>query len=380
MAEATICQNGVLYRAGNLIYRRANRADDKALNQLLRDNPMQGWLTLSLERKPTYFASENLIGKSRTIIALDASKDEQVVGMYRVAFMPMFVNGKYIQVGYLGELRVNKAYRNSLRILKYGFDSIHPLNQLESADTSVWFTSIASDNYSARRLLEAKNRSLPCYTPVGELLTLAISVRHSKQPMLLQPATKDDIPGICELHNRQMAKYNFATYLDPNWLSSLSATKGLGIEDFWVYKIGQGIQACIAIWDQRSFKQVVVQGYRFPLDRLRPLYNLGAYLLGKPLLPKKGSQLESVYLSFFSISPEAEKHAVNILQEALYISGLKKAKTGLLGLSDCDPLIPALRAALNPVVYKTCIETVDWANRKSAPLNSAPPQPEIAIL
>ncbi|MCU7875724.1 MAG: hypothetical protein KZQ84_02810 [Candidatus Thiodiazotropha sp. (ex Lucinoma borealis)] len=102
--------------------------------------------------------------------------------------------------------------------------------------------------------------------------------------------------------------------------------------------------------------------------------------MGKPLLPKKGSQLESVYLSFFSISPEAEKHAVNILQEALYISGLKKAKTGLLGLSDCDPLIPALRAALNPVVYKTCIETVDWANRKSAPLNPAPPQPEIAIL
>ncbi len=314
------------------------------------------------------------------MIALDAEKDNEVIGMYRTTFMPFYYNGRLVEGGYLGELRVNKAFRNRLRILRHGFDSIHPLNLPESAATPIWFTSIASDNFKARRLLESRNSGLPGYTPVGELLTLAISVRRGKRTGMLQTAQQADIPAICQLHNRQATRYQFASHLDPEWLHGLTGSQGLCLEDFLVYRDDGGIQACIAVWDQRAIKQVIVQGYRPPLDRLRPLVNLFATLIGKPKLPPPNSRLEHVYLAFFAFTRRAEQHAVHLLREALYIAREKHADTALLGVSAGNPLLPILRARLHPVVYSTCIETVSWNDIKQPENHQAMVQPEIALL
>ena len=380
MARIEISPERDRYQTGDLLLRHAAMADDAALQQILRDNPMQGWVTLSLERSPSYFAGEDLLGKSRALIGQDLAQGGEVIGMYHTAFLPLFVNGAMVQAAYLGELRVNPAYRNRLRILKHGFASIRPLNQPQSDNTAIWFTSIASDNLPARRLLEARHRQLPRYTPVGEMQTLAISVRHGRRPEMLYQATPVDIPALCDFYNRQAARYQFAPCLEPSWLSGASAAKGLTVEDFWLYKPFRQIEACIAIWDQRAFKQAVVQGYRFPLSLLRPVYNLFAYLQGKPLLPACGSRLESVNLAFFAIAPGAEKHALQILREALQAAARKKAKIALLGLASANPLLPVLCAALHPTVYRTCIETVSWPDETSLQPNESVVQPEIAIL
>jgi N-acetylglutamate synthase-like GNAT family acetyltransferase len=380
MARVEISPAGDRYRAGNLVIRHATTADDAALRQILRDNPMQGWLRLTLERSPSYFAGEHLMGRSRVIIGEDAARDGKVIGMYHVAFQPLLVNGKAMQAGYLGELRINPAYRHSLRLLKQGFASIRPLTRPDSAKAEIWFTSIASDNRTARRLLESGNPHLPRYRPAGELQTLAISVRHGKRPALLRQATKADIPGICDFYNRQARRYHFATLLTPGWLDEESKLKGLGIGDFRLLKDAGEIQACIAIWDQRTFKQVVAQGYRFPLGPLRPAYNLYARLLGRPLLPKPGRRLESIYLAFFALAPSVESLATEVIREALFIAGTKHARIGLIGLAQNHPLLGRIRSCLRPTVYQTCIETVTWEDTPPPELDERAIQPEIAIL
>lgn len=380
MPRVEISADGTCYRAGNLIIRHANHADDKTLQQILRDNPMQGWIKLALERSPSYFAGENLLGRSRPIIGQDSANSGAVIGMYHNAFFPVFVNGVLVQAGYLGELRINRAYRNRLRILKHGFAAMRPLNRPESDRAKIWFTSIASDNLRARRLLEAGHQALPRYTPVGELQTMAISVRHGKPPELLRQAAHTDIPAICDFVNHQAARYHFAPYLDPDWLLHSAESKGLSIRDFWLFEADGNIQACIAIWDQRLFKQAVVQGYRFPLNHLRPAYNILAGLQGKPVLPKPGRRLESVYLAFFAYKQNAEKQATNLIREALSIAAGKQAKIALLGLSANHPLLPELTDIFHPTIYQTRIETVNWPDGNSMKLTGLHVQPEIAIL
>ncbi len=380
MARIEISPKGGRYQAGNLLIRHATAADDAALQQILRDNPMQGWLRLALERSPCYFAGENLLGKSRAVVGQDAAQGGAIIGMYHTHFMPVFVNGAKAQAGYLGELRVNPAYRNRLRILKHGFASIRPLNRPEADRTAIWFTSIASDNHRARRMLEAQHRNLPRYQPAGELQTLAISVRQGRRPELLQRATQADIPAICAFYNRQAARHQFAPCLEPDWLYHLSPSKGLGIEDFWLWKEQQTLRACIAVWDQRGFKQAVVQGYRFPLNLLRPAYNLFAYARGIPSLPASGRRLESVVLAFFAIDPAVQSQALPILREALEIAARKHARIALLGLAEANPLLPAAVSSLHPTIYRTCIETVRWPEQTAQPLDHRMVQPEIALL
>ncbi|MDJ0807225.1 MAG: hypothetical protein QNJ78_10370 [Gammaproteobacteria bacterium] len=380
MNQIQISPNGDRYRAGNLIIRHATPADDTGLQKILKANPMAGWIRLTLERSPSYFAGENLLGTSRVVIGEDATRPGESIGMYHTTFLPVFINGEKRQAGYLGELRVNPSYRNRLSILKHGFNSIRPLNRPESDATKIWFTSLASDNHRARRLLEARHPSLPRYQPLGEIQTLAISVRQRRRPKLLQAARRADIPRLCEFYNRQASRYQFAPCLEPAWFTHLSPAQGLGIEDFWLLKNNGDIQACIALWDQRTIKQTMVQGYRFPLNILRPLVNLNMYLQGRPLLPRSGRLVESVILAFFAIAPSAEPDVLVVLREALHIATEKNAKIGLLGLSIGNPLLPRLSKALDPIIYRTCIETVSWPEEASTQLDELLVQPEIALL
>jgi hypothetical protein len=300
--------------------------------------------------------------------------------MYDCSFLPVWINGAPMQTGYLGGLRVNPGYRHRLSVLRNGFSSIPALLKDEIAGLSLWFTSIASDNRAARRILEAGLKGMPRYSPIGELETLVISTRRAKRRGLLRQATPRDIPAIADFHGRQAAEYQFSPYLSETWLQGLSGASGLRIEDFWLLEDNSGLLGCIALWDQRAFKQTVVDSYRFPLAYLRLMHNLIATMTGKPSLPPAGAPLESVFLAFFACSQAASDSAVDMLREALYLVKQRGARLGVIGLSVQNPWLSTLRSALRPLVYRTCIEGVALQGTQAFIADRRPPQPEIAVL
>ena len=320
------------------------------------------------------------MGRSLPVIACDRTANDRPVGMYDCSFLPAWVNGAARRTGYLGGLRVNPGYRNRLRVLKNGFASIPVLLKQETGSISSWFTSIASDNRAARRILEAGLKGMPDYSPVGEMETLVFSTRQAKRSGLLRQATREDIPSLAEFHSRQAVGYQFSPWLSKAWLQDLSGENGLRIEDFWLLKDDSGLQACIALWDQRAFKQAVVDSYRFPLGLLRPLHNLAAAMRASPSLPPAGAALESVFLAFFACSQAASDLAVDMVREALYRVKQRGAKLGVSGLSVQNPLRSRLGSALRPIVYRTCIESVTLEGAQALIPDRRPPQPEIAVL
>lgn len=367
------------YRVGHLSYRRATRVDDQALQEILRKIPTQGWIQLTLERAPSYFAGAELMGRSTTVIARDTSRLDAVIGMYHCTQLPVMVNGQPTTCGYLGGLRINPDHRHRIRILKHGFGSVRTL--ATAHELPVWFTSIATDNHKARRLLEAGIEGLPRYVPLDVLETLAISTRRGKPDRRFRQATSEDIPSITAFYNRQASRYQFAPHLASDWLTGLRPDLGLDITDFCLLVESDSVRACVAVWDQRAFKQTVVRGYRFPLSIVRPLYNLAAYIRRKPLLPRKDNRIDSVFLAFLAIEPSARASAGDLLRAALYQANReKKATVGLLGLSARNALLPQLRDALRPESYRTCITRVFWTDEEAFNLNPSPVQPEIALL
>jgi hypothetical protein len=152
------------------------------------------------------------------------------------------------------------------------------------------------------------------------------------------------------------------------------------LDDFWLLKDGDELSGCLAIWDQRKFKQTVVRSYRFPLNKLRGAYNLLACMRGKIRLPAPGEKLEQVFISFFALSGRAQNRATDVVSEALLRASEKNAAIATLGLSDRNPLSSMLQAALHPDSYRTRIETVTWPQADIAKLDARPPQPEVAVL
>ena len=365
------------FSAGGVTYRRAGPGDDAAIREVLRSNDMESWVRMSIEREPSFFLGENLLGESTTVIAHRTELPQQVVGMYSMAVQQAHVNGAAAATGYLGALRVNPGYRHKLRILKNGFDSARALAGIDALPV---FTSVASDNRVARRLLEANLRGMPCYTPVGELDSMGFATRQGRARGLLQPAETADIPALVDFFNAAAAAYQFSPVLSRQWLAGLAGKTGLVLDDFRLLKDGRTLRGCVAVWDQRAFKQIVSRGYRFPLNALLGGYNLYAGLAGRVQLPRPGAQLEQAFLSFLALDARAADAATDVVSEALSIAAGKGARVATLGLSAENPLAGRLRDSLQASTYRSCIETVHWPDLPAPSLDGRPPQPEVALL
>lgn len=367
------------YLAAGVRYRIATPDDEAALRQLLRENDMLSWVQLSLEREPSYFAGTSLMGSSTTVIAYQVRTPECPVGMYVHATLPCHLNGHGQEAGYLGMLRVNPTFRHRIRVLKHGFQSI-PVLVTGAAANAVCFTSIAHDNHPARRLLESNLQGMPVYQPVGELETLVISTTNGQKSQLLRPATTQDIPVLVEFYNRQAAAWQFAPVLTEDWLQKLSGMQGLQLADFLILEDAGTIHGCFALWDQRAFKQSVIRGYRFPLNRLRRLYNQWARLTGRLRLPPVGTRLEAAFIAFMALDRQGEAFMIEALRHILAVMREQGAAVGVLGISPLNPLRDRLHRYFSPVVYRTCIDTVSWPGKAPTSLDQRPPQPEVALL
>jgi len=352
--------------------------DDLDLKKLLSQNPMDSWVNISLEREPSYFDGVSLMGDTYTLVSRENSN---LVGMYSLTSMNVHMNGTSQRVSYLAELRVQKIFRHKIRLLKEGFDSIKKLLPKDSTK-EFFFTSIATQNHKARRLLEANIKGMPRYEKQGQMSTLVFSNKISKNHNLFKKANSKDIDDIVSFYNKQASKYQFSPCLSKEWLKNLDGKKALTIDDFYIARDhNKELMACAALWDQRAFKQSVIKGYRSPLKYLRVIYNIYANFTKRVTLPKKDQRIESVFISFFAYNDH--NTAIKALYELSDLSkNINKVDSCILGVSSQNTILGLIKKEFKPSIYLTEIETVTLSSEDLATdmLDDLIVQPEVALL
>jgi hypothetical protein len=98
-----------------VVFAVADERDDAEIRALLRNNPMRGRITISLEREPSYFAKTDF--SAVTIIARERG---QLVCVGSCSIERRFVNGSPRAVGYLGGLRLDRSYEGGFVFLGGG--------------------------------------------------------------------------------------------------------------------------------------------------------------------------------------------------------------------------------------------------------------------
>jgi hypothetical protein len=364
----------------------ATEDDDAELRRLLRENPMAGGIRLSMEREPSYFAAARIEGdEHRTIVARERGR---IVCAGGVSVRERFVNGLRTRVGYLGSLRLDRAYRGHLSILRRGYDLFRQLKH--ELNVPLCFTSIVSDNTPARRLFERGLPGLPTYTRVGELVTLVIRRRRNgefwkptkgvrgalkKRGLELAYGDDDQIAGVASLLSREYPAYQ----LSPTW-SADDLRQAPGSDSFRVGVSPMGkTEACAALWDQRTWKQTVVRGYSRRLRWLRPILNAGAWVAGRPRLPAVGQPLSMGFVSHLVASDE---HTVEQLIWLLHSAATARGIDYLvLGFDARDARLPHLRKVFRPREYRSRLHCVHWPD-EGPPLgfDGRLLYPEVALL
>lgn len=371
--------------AHGLLYTPADTGDDADLRALLREQPMDGWVSLTLEREPDYFSAAALEGDIHQSVIVREARSGEAVGMYSRSVDDAFLNGRSGRLGYLGQLRVVPRYRRRIRHLRDGFAALRQLFH-DPVETPFYLTSIVEDNRAARRVLAANLPGLPTYRAHSAFLTLAsvpaVRYRRLAAGVDVEPAGAADLPAIAACLQRNYRRYQFAPVWTAQRLRDPMRCANLHAGDFLVVRRAENVAGCVALWDQRPFKQTVVRGYATWLARLRPFANAVSALTLLPTLPPVGSTLGQVFLSHLAADNDDPLLVRALLGAALAEAARRGFTLATVGGSADAPWVADAQTALRCRVYRSHLYTVAWDEEASAPppLDERPAHVEIATL
>jgi hypothetical protein len=352
----------------------ATEADDADIRRLLRENPMAGRISLSLEREPDFFTEARCPGSEhQTIVARDESR---VVCAGTCSFRQRFVNGEPRRVGYLGGLRLDASMAGRFDILRRGYRFFHQLQRASPAD--FYFTAIAADNQRARKFLERGLPGMPRYESLGDFVTMLVPVPRGCRVAAGVPpaATVEELLAVLDEHNRGC---QFA----PGWTAEqLQALHPLGLrmENFRVLPAGGKAVACAALWDQRAFKQAVIRAYAPPLALARTWINFAARLRRRPGFPAAGSTLAHAAVSHLAAPADQPELVAGLIHSLFPIARSKGIEWLTLGFAAADPRLAALGGRFAVREYRSRLYRVRWPDLPGGILEDRLPCPEIALL
>lgn len=352
------------------------RDDDGAVRALLRASVIPGAVRVAFTREPHYFAGDSLAGGEDHAVV--ARHERRLVGLGRCSVYPLFRNGAAARIGYLGALRVASGTPHAARLLRDGYARLAEL----VGEVDACFTSITSDNARARAVLERGGRlGLPTYTPIASLVTLMAPVHAGggvPDVAAVDTAADADAGDAVAYLASRARDVQLALPWGPDRLVQL-ASHGFAADDLLVVRRAGTVVAAAGVWDQRPFRQVVVDGYDPTLQLARPAANLWLRLTRRPALPPPGSVLaQGAVLGAFVTAPDDWRALWPALQSRAHAKGLAWLA---IARDARDPELPVLRALTRAREYHTTLYDVSLGGRSPASAwDGRLVRPEVALL
>jgi hypothetical protein len=339
--------------------------DDAQLREVLASTPMDGHVQVSFRREPSYLDASVVEGPHRqTLVARDG---ERLAAIGCRSVRRRYVNGQPLPIGYLSGLRLRPQYRGS-GLLGRGYRFLHELHR--DGRTNLYLTTIAAGNEVATRLLTSARTWLPRYHAAGRYCTFAIPARraprdgqHGASDCEVRRADTADLPALLELlSNAGRRRQFFPCYEAEDFFHDQGTFRDLGAENIWLACRNGQLIGSLAAWDQRSFRQSVVEGYSGWLRQLRPFYNLWARLRRRPRLPAPHHPLPLITAAIPMVVDDERavfRKLLGHLLAEIPRGTSKNADYVLLGLHERDALAPVARQ-LATQVYFTRLYYVCW--------------------
>lgn len=322
----------------------AQPSDEPALRRLMAEIPLGTSLQVTFRREPDFFLASRVQGRGIQIGVARLARTGEIIGCATRTIRPGFLNGDVKPVGYIGDLRLKPRYRRGT-ILARGYQHFRRLHQ--DGQALLYLTVIFEDNQVALSTIATGRAGLPTYHPLGRLLSPAIClVRRKPSVDAAVDIVQGDrllLPRIVECLNRHGSRRQFAPfYTIEDFLARDGWLHQMRVEDLYVALKHHQVIGVMGKWDQRSFKQTVVEGYAGALRVLQPILRCGAALGLSPVLPGVGSSINACYASFLAVDHD-DLAVGRALLRRLYNDAVSQGYDYLLiGLHERDPLVGML--------------------------------------
>jgi len=279
-------------------FQLAAELHDEPLRRLAREEAMPGAVRLAYTREPDWFAAQSVLGHSvQTVVGLDTNGE--VVGAGVRAIRRVFVNGEPTDIGWLCGLRSRPKVRRGLGLAQ-GDCFFRKLHDADHA-TPAYLTTVLESNASALKIFATARAGLPTYHDFGRvntyLWTHHLGTQASRLHIIQQPVTD----RIIEFLNTEGAKKQFFPVIEKQ-LFSTPQWRDLHVA---YAQRDNEIIGVVAVWDQRAFRQIRMEGYAPCLAFSRRAINAVSRISGIfPALPRAGATLNVRFAALVCIKDD----------------------------------------------------------------------------
>ena len=308
--------------------REANRADNQALLELTALTPMEGRISLRIDRFPDFFSLLGLRGESKVLVA---EKNRRIIAAIAASCQEVYVNNKEETVHYIADLRVHPEYHRKGIGARLAIEILHRIRK-EGHD--LVFCTAAEGNDQISSFFQG--RLLPKGFFTGKFLVYQIiPTRFGKKRF--SGEIRRHLPGantFSEYYNRFTRRYQLGlVYREADF----SRTTNLV-----AIKKGRAV-ASISLLDTSDLKQNVVISMPLYLKALIFTSHFFSKFLPVLHLPKPGEPIRMLYIRAFAYEDGNEDALMELIREARKMAFREKYTFLSIGLHERDPLIPYLK-------------------------------------
>lgn len=347
-------------REERFYYERARQGDSAEIEAILELQPFEGRIGLAYTRRPDALGSFLLEGDPVDVVVCRDRQEGRIAAMGISAVRRLHVNGQPREIGYLFGLRARPEYVRAFPLHR-GYARLY---ELQSRPTSFFLTSILEENLYARRLLEKKRPFMPVYEPVCAYTIFAMGTgrlaRRAARKGVRRAYPSDLLRLVSFLAEHGTGQQFFPVVTKDSFGRPPFAT--LRAEDFLLWEEQGSIVAAAGLWDQRSYRQYRVTGYKGLLHLLRPL-SRALSLWGFPALPRTGEEVQYLTLCLPTVRGNDPALFGEFMDEVL--AAARGSSLLLAGVAAGNPFEPIL-AARRHLSYRSRIYLVSWPDQAPA--------------
>lgn len=338
-------------RSDRFTFSNASADDGPEILKVLEESAFPGGVSLLYTRRPNPYLSYKSEGDELILVLCRDEKDGELAGIGVCSVRELWVNGKAEKVGYLEGLRLREKYRSRFRVIPEGYRYF--FQQGRERGIKYYITTILEENVAAQKFLEKRRSYMPDYIYLDDYEVLTYRGRKkAKLPRGFQfrKAAESDIPRLVKFLSNYGKRNQFYPVVGEELFRG--QIPGLSVHGFCMLLQDEDIIACGAIWNQRSFKQYIVQSYS---GVLKVLYFASRLFRGYAL-PGEGENLPINMLAFCGIKDGSNEFFDLFLKSVLAL--VPRAEFISIGLPKASPLLKTARG-IRHISYRSRIYMVD---------------------
>lgn len=348
---------------------------DWQIRELARQCQMpSAYIGLDYRTEPSFFSALSAFGHEHELVLIKPPNYTALAGLGIRSSRYSYLHGKPATVGYLHHLRFHPDIRGGSFLVR-GYKEFRRI--CAEKPLPLTLTSILEDNIQARQLLESSRVDgfMPAYQPISRFLTAMIPLTGlgGRWPIKHRQAAKSksyscrclqssDLPALLHLFAEWGKANDGAPSLGPEDLTNKrhSLYPGLSIADIMGVFLNGELLGAMGVWNQQSYRQIVLSHLCPILAAARNLWNMGKSIIGDCPVPATGNKVNFLLLDPWAFKPGHERQTMPILLNAAIREAQRRgAKFAAIGVAEKSTLINAVKTVFF-IPYWSIIYQVVW--------------------